>query len=76
MKVPTSARLVFVAMTVAGGSLALAGPAGAAHCSDNGGPGHSDFSDHVRAGNGPGGHDEGDHQGWSSCESQARSGGR
>lgn len=58
-------------------SLALgAAPAGAAHCADNGGPGNSDFADHVRANNGPGGHNEGDHQGWSSCEEQARSGGR
>lgn len=52
------------------------GAASAAHCTDNGGPGHSDFASHVKANNGPGGHNEGDHQGWSSCESQARSGGR
>ncbi len=51
-------------------------PASAAHCTDNGGPGNSDFAAHVRASNGPGGHNEGDHQGWSSCESQAKSGGR
>lgn len=59
-------------------TLALVGgaPAQAAHCSDLGQPGNSDFSSHVRANNGPGGHDEGDHQGWSSCVSQARSGGR
>ena len=56
--------------------LALAaGPASAAHCTDNGGPGHSDFAAHAKA-NGSGEHNEGDHQGWSSCEPQAKSGGR
>ena len=52
------------------------GTASAAHCADNGGPGNSDFASHVKANKGPGGHNEGEHQGWSSCESQARSGGR
>lgn len=60
------------ALAVAGASLGLfavgAPSAGAAHCSDSGGPGNSDFASHVRASNGPGGHDEGDHRGWSSCE--------
>ncbi len=51
-------------------------PASAAHCTDRGGPGNSDFAAHVKASNGPGGHNEGDHQGWSSCEPQAKSGGR
>ncbi len=51
-------------------------PASAAHCTDNGGPGNSDFAAHVRANAGNNGHNEGDHQGWSSCEEQARSGGR
>jgi hypothetical protein len=45
-----------------------AGGAQAAHCTDNGGPGHSDFAAHVRANNGPGGHNEGMHKGWASCE--------
>ena len=44
-----------------------ASPASAAHCTDNGGPGQSDFANHVKGANGPGGHDEGDHKGWSSC---------
>lgn len=44
-----------------------AGPASAAHCNDAGGPGHSDFAAHVQSTNGPGGHNEGDHRGWSSC---------
>lgn len=43
-----------------------AGPAGAAHCAEKGGPGNSDFGAHAAA-NGPGAHDEGDHKGWSSC---------
>lgn len=64
-------------VALAAGSMLVGGsPALAAHCTDNGGPGNSDFADHVRASNGPGGHDEGDHQGWSSCNPNARSGGR
>jgi hypothetical protein len=55
---------------------ATGGPAGAAHCDDRGLPGNADFAAHVKASNGAGGHDEGDHQGWSSCVEQARSGGR
>ncbi|MEZ5295844.1 MAG: hypothetical protein R2697_06100 [Ilumatobacteraceae bacterium] len=43
------------------------GTASAAHCTDNGGPGHSDFAAHVRANKGPG-HNEGEHKGWSTCE--------
>ena len=42
--------------------------ASAAHCTDNGGPGHSDFAAHVRANNANGDHNEGLHRGWSSCE--------
>ncbi|MGI9085504.1 MAG: hypothetical protein ACR2FE_09475 [Aeromicrobium sp.] len=57
-------------LTLTGGS------ASAAHCADNGGPGNSDLAAHVKASNGPGGHTEGDHQGWSSCEPQAKGGGR
>lgn len=64
-------------VALAAGSMLVGGSAAvAAHCTDDGGPGSSDFADHVRATNGPGGHDEGDHQGWSSCNPDARSGGR
>lgn len=31
-------------------------------------PGNSDFAAHVKASKGPGGHNEGDHQGWSQCQ--------
>ncbi len=68
---------VLAATAAASAMMALgAAPANAAHCADRGGPGHSDFATHVQANNGPGGHNEGDHQGWSSCEPQAKSGGR
>lgn len=77
MKLSRIVRVALTGTALTVGSLALgAGPASAAHCTDNGGPGSSDFADHVRASNGPGGHDEGDHQGWSSCNPNARSGGR
>lgn len=70
-------RMIAAAIAMAAGAGLVAAPsASAAHCTDNGGPGNSDFADHVRASNGAGGHNEGDHQGWSSCETQARSGGR
>lgn len=52
---------------VLGGAVAIAGPASAAHCTDNGGPGNSDFAAHVKANAGPG-HSEGEHKGWASCE--------
>lgn len=40
------------------------GSASAAHCTDNGGPGNSDFADHVQAAS----HKEGVvHKGWASC---------
>ena len=52
-----------------------ASPAAAAHCTDKGEPGNSEFGAHAKA-NGSGEHNEGDHQGWSSCEPQAKSGGR
>lgn len=59
----------FAVIAIAGGiSLGSAGGASAGHCADNGGPGNSDFAAHVKASNGPGGHDEGDHKGWSSCQ--------
>ena len=71
----TIATLFATGLTAA--MLTLTGsPASAAHCTDNGGPGNSDFAAHVKASNGPGGHAEGEHQGWSSCEPQAKSGGR
>ncbi|MEO6605874.1 MAG: hypothetical protein ABIN55_09695 [Aeromicrobium sp.] len=61
-----------IKMLIAGGIAAAAltatgGAASAAHCTDSGGPGHSDFAAHVQANNGPGGHNEGDHKGWSTC---------
>lgn len=50
------------------GLLALSGsatPASAGHCTDNGGPGHSDFAAHVQNAS----HKEGvQHQGWSTCQ--------
>ncbi len=70
IKMLCAAGIAAAALTATGGS------ASAAHCTDNGGPGNSDFTTHVQASNGPGGHNEGDHQGWSSCEPQAKSGGR
>ena len=40
-------------------------PASAAHCTDNGRPGNSDFAAHVRAAS----HKEGStHKGWSTCQ--------
>ena len=62
-------RRTAIAVATAATALAMAaGPAAAAHCTDNGGPGNSDFAAHVRANNGPGDHNEGDHRGWASCE--------
>ncbi|MGH2951422.1 MAG: hypothetical protein ACRDKX_05185 [Solirubrobacterales bacterium] len=49
-------------------ALGSTGAATAAHCIDSGGPGNSDFAAHVKASNGAGGHNEGDHRGWSTCE--------
>ena len=74
-------RRTFAAAAAAAGAAAFAlivtaSPASAAHCDDRGMPGNSDFAAHVQASNGAGGHDEGDHQGWSSCVPQANSGGR
>ena len=77
MNVSKTIRGALAAGALAGGIVfAAAAPATAAHCNDRGAPGNSDFAEHVRASNGPGGHDEGDHQGYSSCQEQARSGGR
>ncbi len=58
----------FAFVAISGGVLmGTSGVASAAHCTDNGGPGNSDFASHARA-NGPGAHNEGDHRGWSSCQ--------
>jgi hypothetical protein len=65
-----SAGLILTSLVAGGGN------ASAAHCTDAGGPGNSDFAAHVQASNGPDAHNEGDHQGWSSCVPQAHSGGR
>ncbi|MGA8988329.1 hypothetical protein [Aeromicrobium sp.] len=69
-------KMLLAAGIAAAALTATGGPASAAHCNDSGGPGNSDFSSHVQANNGPGGHNEGDHQGWSSCNPNAKSGGR
>ncbi len=63
-------RLTTVLATTAfvlGGTVALSGPASAAPCADEGGPGNSDFAAHVKAQERPG-HNEGSHRGWSTCE--------
>ncbi len=62
------ARAIAAAALIGGVSFGSAGAASAGHCADQGGPGNSDFAAHVKASNGPGGHDEGDHKGWSSCQ--------
>ena len=59
--------MVIGAGAIAAATLAAGGTANAAHCTDRGGPGNSDFATHVRGASGPGGHNEGDHRGWSSC---------
>ena len=61
-------KLALTFAIVAAGAVSVlgTGTASAAHCTDNGGPGHSDFAAHARA-NGAGEHNEGDHRGWSSC---------
>ena len=64
-KIGSAAAVVAIAGAM---SLGSASVAGAAHCTDSGGPGNSDFATHVKATNGPGAHNEGDHRGWSSCE--------
>lgn len=64
-------RRTLAALMVTGAAAATlavaAGSATAAHCTDSGGPGNSDFTSHVQGASGPGGHNEGDHRGWSSC---------
>ena len=60
-------KIVLACVFAAMSSLMVAGPASAAHCTDEG-PGHSYFGKvHTVGNNGPGGHDEGDHKGYSSC---------
>lgn len=59
--------IAVVAMT-GGMTVGLAGTASAAHCTDNGGPGQSEYAAHVQATKGPGPHNEGDHKGNSSCQ--------
>lgn len=45
--------------------IGVATPASAGHCTDLGGPGHSDFAAHVQSAT----HKEGvQHQGWSTCQ--------
>lgn len=62
-------RFALASVALAAGlTIAAAGSASALHCTDAGGAGNSDFADHVRATNGNGAHNEGDHRGWSSCE--------
>ena len=61
LAVALAAGITAATLGVAGGT------ASAAHCTDNGGPGNSDFAAHVQAAQGSGGHNEGDHKGWSSC---------
>lgn len=53
---------------IGGISMGSAGAASAAHCTDAGGAGTSDFAAHVKASKDAGGHNEGDHRGWSSCQ--------
>lgn len=68
-------RLTCACATIAvAGGIALGAPgvASAAHCADSGAPGNSDYSAHVRATNGPGAHDEGDHKGYSTCNENSR----
>ena len=55
---------IAAAVMIGGISIGSAGSASAAH----GGPGNSDFATHAMSASGPGGHNEGDHRGWSSCQ--------
>ncbi len=59
---------IAAAAMIGGISIGSAGTASAAHCDDDGGPGNSDFAAHARMASGPGGHNEGDHRGWSTCQ--------
>lgn len=61
-------RSLAVVAIVGGIATGFTSPASAAHCTDNGGPGNSDFAAHVQAARDPGGHNEGDHKGWSTCQ--------
>ena len=72
----TRSLKLLVAAGVTASTLAVgAGSASAAHCTDYGAPGNSAYAKyHVQATNGNGEHNEGLHQGWSSCVEQAQSG--
>lgn len=61
----TSHKLIAAAGIVVAGFGVAGGSASAAHCTDTGAPGNSDFSVHVRGA--ADGHHEGGHRGWSSC---------
>lgn len=69
-----SLRIAVATAAALGIGFVSTGTASAGHCADRGGPGNSDFAAHVRATNGPGAHDEGDHYGWSSCEDTPNAG--
>ena len=59
-------RLVLASAALAGAAIVgTASTASAAHCTDAGGPGNSDFAAHVRSAS----HQEGvTHKGWSTCQ--------
>lgn len=63
---------IAAAAMIGGFTFGAAGTANAAHCTDNGGPGNSDYAGHVQSTNGSGSHNEGDHKGWSSCQETSR----
>jgi Spy/CpxP family protein refolding chaperone len=67
-KPATARRLLTAAAMAATLTMLTAASASAAHCTDSGRPGNSDFATHVDNTRGPGGHNEGDHRGRSSCE--------
>ena len=60
------ARLAIASAALAGAVVVGgANPAAAAHCTDSGGPGNSDFAAHVQSAS----HSEGrTHKGWSTCQ--------
>ena len=67
----TRKRLVTLAAAAAMSLGLFAAPAGAAHCTDIGAPGNSDFAEHVKANAGNNGHNEGAHKGWATCEANS-----
>jgi hypothetical protein len=63
LAIALAAGITAATLGVAGGT------ASAAHCTDNGDPGNSDFAAHVRSAD----HAEGKvHKGWSSCEENSK----